>query len=290
MDALLELAHTVVLRPYVFAFCAAFLALALPAWGWRRTLTFTALACLVAWAAEAASVRAGFPFPRFSYSGDPATGEELWVAGVPFIDPLSFVFLAFAGLQTARLLLAPVRPGPCARWDLRWREPAPPARRIVALVALGGVFTAALDVVMDPVTLRGEEWFLGRFYQYAATGAYFGVPPSNFAGWLLVSWTILGSFLALDRAVLLRVAGPWRTHAGDAVGGLALFAALLAFHIAVALAIGRPLIALAGCAWGGALLLPVLLRLRRATAGRKPAEAGGGGAPAPPSGGDADAE
>ncbi len=43
-----------------------------------------------------------------------------------------------------------------------------------------------LDVVIDPLAVRGDRWFLGRVFDYPSGGVYFGVPLSNFAGWLLV--------------------------------------------------------------------------------------------------------
>ena len=52
MEVLRLLVGTVLLRPYVFVFLAAFLALAVPAWGWRRTGLYVVLGYVLAWLAE----------------------------------------------------------------------------------------------------------------------------------------------------------------------------------------------------------------------------------------------
>lgn len=51
---------------------------------------------------------------------------------------------------------------------------------------IGGFLMMLLDVVIDPVALRGEHWFLGKMYFYPNGGAYFGVTITNFVGWFLV--------------------------------------------------------------------------------------------------------
>jgi putative membrane protein len=53
---------------------------------------------------------------------------------------------------------------------------------------LGGLLMMLLDVVIDPVALEGEKWFLGKIYTYPYNGFYFGVTAANFAGWFFVGW------------------------------------------------------------------------------------------------------
>ena len=40
----------------------------------------------------------------------------------------------------------------------------------------GALLMTWLDVVIDPLTVHGDRWFLGRIYYYPEGGAYFGVP------------------------------------------------------------------------------------------------------------------
>src|SRR5262245_66326665 len=94
---------TVVLRPYVFGFLAAFLLAARADLGWPRTLAFLTAVWPVAWTAEFASTRVGIPFGLYHYTGE-TRGQELYVANVPFFDSLSFVFLAYAAFSVARLV------------------------------------------------------------------------------------------------------------------------------------------------------------------------------------------
>ena len=262
--------ETFLLRPYVFAFLLCYLLLAVPAWGWRRTALYAALGYALAFAAEYSSIHDGIPFGLYAYVSEPTRGRELWVAGVPFMDSLSFVFLSFAGLQTARLLLAPPRRGV---W--RWQRPErlPDWREWL----LGGLLTMGLDVVIDPLALQGERWFLGRIYYYPGGGPYFGVPLANFAGWALVAWAIIGLFLLFERLWLRRALGPWRGYPLDALGGAALFAAVLAFNLAVTFAIGEPLMGLTGLLWSALMLGAVAARVGRrgrATPGAHPARRG----------------
>ncbi|MHB0878915.1 MAG: carotenoid biosynthesis protein [Anaerolineae bacterium] len=251
---------TVTLRPYVFVFLAAYLLLALPAWGWRRTALYTVLGYAVAWAAEYSSIHVGFPFGHYSYVSAPTADRELWVAGVPFMDSLSFVFLTFAGLQTVRLLRQPLRRHGARPWDWRWADPA--QKLTLWAGAIAGLYITGLDVIIDPVALQGDRWFLGRIYWYPGGGPYFGVPLANFAGWALVSWTVLGLFALLDRALAPRL-GQYRSHPADALTGTGLFAGVAAFNLAVTALIGEPLMALAGLAWAVAMLAPLAARLSR---------------------------
>jgi len=261
MVGLRLLLGTLILRPYVFIFLAAYLALAVPAWGWRRAVLYTGLGYAVAWAAEYSSIHTGFPFGFYTYISAPTLGKELWVAGVPFMDSLSFVFLSFAGLQTARLMVELLRRGPLAPWDVRWAGPAEPLRW--RTWALAGLLTMGLDIIIDPVALRGDRWFLGQIYHYPAGGPYFGVPMTNFAGWALVVWAIIGLFLVLDRRLLRRWWGDWRSYPADALWGAGLFAGVLAFNLAVTFAIGEVALGLVGCVWVGLMLSPALARVVR---------------------------
>jgi len=228
MDLLLD---TVALRPYVFAFLALFLAAGFVDLGWRRTLLFGAIAWPVACLSELSSTRTGVPFGLYHYTGA-TQGQEVYIADAPLMDSLSFTFLAYAGFCVARGLLAGRRP----------------SRAAVALVA--GLCAMALDVVIDPLAVRGDRWFLGRIFYYAAGGSYFGVPLSNFAGWVLVCGGSVGLYL-------------WAVGAEGAAErrlwpGIALYYAVLVFNLVVTAWIGEW--ALVGV--GSALHLPIALALR----------------------------
>ena len=130
---------TVLLRPYVFGFLAAFLLAGAADLGWRRTLRFGAWVGPVAWLCEFSSTRTGVPFGLYHYTGS-TRGQELFLADVPFMDCLSFTFLAYASFCLARA-------------TFRSRRPAVPT---IALVS--GVLMMLLDVVIDPAAVRIRHW------------------------------------------------------------------------------------------------------------------------------------
>ncbi len=198
------LVGTVQLRPYVFAFLAIFLALAGRDLGWRRAFGWFGWSWSVSFAAEYVSTRIGIPFGLYHYTGETA-GRELFVSNVPFFGPLSFPFLAYAAYCLARWALGQAR---------GW-----------VLAALTGVLMMMVDVVLDPLAVLGERWFLGRIFYYAEPGIYFGVPLSNFAGWLLVGWAIAGGYVwAVGR----------RPQAlGSPLGGIGLYYGIVLFNLAI---------------------------------------------------------
>jgi putative membrane protein len=190
------LAGSVMLRPYVFVFLLAYLFAAVSRMGWARTATFTAIAWIVAYAAEFSSTRNGFPFGLYHYV-ETTRDRELWIANVPFFDSLSFTFLCYLGHALAVLLYAPLA---VPRGDFQVADTR--AIRTSTRVLLTGAFlTMLLDVVIDPVTLQGDRWFLGHIYYYPNGGVHFGVPLSNYAGWFLVALVSIGIFQRLERRV-----------------------------------------------------------------------------------------
>jgi putative membrane protein len=219
------------LRPYVFALLGLYLAAAIAAWGWRRAAVFTGLAGGLAFAAEASSTRTGVPFGLYHYTQN-TRGQELYLADVPFFDPLSFTFLAYASLGLARHLLA------------RW--PKQGGRTAEALGA--GVVMMWLDIVIDPLAVRGDRWFLGRIFYYPEPGPYFGVPLANFAGWAALGTAIA----AVWRVVEPRVPGAAPAWAaalpGRACHALWLYYLVLAFNLALTAAVAEAALFWAGVA------------------------------------------
>jgi uncharacterized membrane protein len=203
---------TLVLRPYVFVFLIAFLITGAADLGARRTGLFAACVWPVALLAELSSTRVGVPFGFYHYTGA-TRGIELFVSNVPFMDSLSFTFLAYASFCLARATLG--------------RHAADRAR---CLAGLSGVLMMLLDVVIDPVAVRGDRWFLGRIFFYPEGGVYFGVPLSNFLGWVIVGAAGTGLYLAFAGADLSdRRLTP----------GMALYYAVLLFNIGVTAWIGE---------------------------------------------------
>jgi putative membrane protein len=116
-----------------------------------------------------------------------------------------------------------------------------------------------LDVVIDPLAVRGDRWFLGRIFFYPDGGIYFGVPLSNFAGWVVVGtlgvggfacwsgwreaglgrgWPVLGGRGSDTPAQPARQGRPWP--------GVALYYAVFCFNLAVTAWIGEWMLVMVG--------------------------------------------
>ncbi|MGH7906427.1 MAG: carotenoid biosynthesis protein, partial [Candidatus Binataceae bacterium] len=187
------LISTIVLRPYVFLFLAAFLFISIVNYGVGATILFTLLTYGVALGCEWSAIHNGFPFGLYHYS-QATRGREIWVLGVPWFDSISFTFIAFASYTLALLLSSPLYRH---RWDVRtldtWR-----LRKAVRVWLLSAVFMMMVDMVTDPLSLRGNEWFLGQLFSYDPPGPYFGVPITNYLGWFFVAAISVAIFQILD--------------------------------------------------------------------------------------------
>ncbi len=199
MDILVLFLKTIALRPYVFLFLAAFLFSAIKLIGWPRTWRFWLISWITAFVCEFSSTRNGIPFGWYFYNGS-TVGQELYFSNVPFMDSISFSFLLFAAYCVALSLRLPfdssqaiepslVRP---LRFDID-------ARTSWSVYAVTVFLFAFIDMVIDPVALRGDRWFLGKIYYYPDPGWHFGVPMANYVGWAVVGLISLAVYFPLDR-------------------------------------------------------------------------------------------
>jgi uncharacterized membrane protein len=187
------LLSTVELRPYVFIYLASFLFISVVSFGMRTTILYVLLTYVVTLGCEWSSIRNGFPFGLYHYI-DATRGREIWIAGVPLIDSLSFTFLSFASFTVALLLCSPLyRRG----WDLRLLDTRK-LRRSPRVWLMAALFMVMIDMSVDPLSLLGDKWFLGRIYWYDPPGAHFGVPISNYLGWYFVAAITIPIFVLLD--------------------------------------------------------------------------------------------
>lgn len=112
--------------------------------------------------AETGGVQVALLFGPYSYSGV----LQPQLAGVPVVMACAWVILL--AYVKNRLLLLEIN---------RW----------VGVVA-GAIWMTAIDLVIDPVATLG----LG-YWVWHAPGPYYGVPFSNFTGWLVVSAVLLAA-------------------------------------------------------------------------------------------------
>jgi len=195
-EVLRLLLGTVALRPYVFAFLAVYIVAGCMHIGWRKTLLFIPVGYILAWISEYSSIHWGFPYGDYYYIAT-TIDRELWVFGVPFMDSLSYVFLSYCSYSLAVFLMSPLT---VSSGCLVVHE-SPRLRRSLCVLLLGAFLFTMLDVIIDPVAFLGERWFLGKIYGYRQVGFYFGIPMSNFGGWVLVGAVLVGAQQLLDRLI-----------------------------------------------------------------------------------------
>jgi putative membrane protein len=149
---------------------------ALPAFDRRALLGVGALTAY-AYGIELVGVATGWPYGEFAY--EIALGPMLF-GKVPVGLPIFFLPLVLNSYLLCLLLLGD-----------RARNPA---------VRLGATLAAvlAIDLVLDPGAVAVDFW------EYLPPGPYYGVPLSNYAGWVLSGTVAVVAFdAAFDREALL---------------------------------------------------------------------------------------
>jgi len=151
----------------------------------------------------------GFPFGLYYYI-DRTSHRELWIAGVPFMDSLSFTFLSYVSWEMATVLLG--------RLKTSWRDVqvmnGSETRNRWLTAALAAFLMMYLDIIIDPVALRGDRWFLGKIYYYPDGGSYFGITLANFLGWFFVCFVIIRLFVAIESVIFTNASKSKRAPMG----------------------------------------------------------------------------
>jgi len=179
---------TLMHRPYVFVFLVSFLVIGVLNRGFARTFLFLLIGFWIAYLSEISSIRNGFPYGMYHYLYENMRGETV-IGGVPVWDSLSYSFLAYASYELTSFFIGHSR----------------------YFLMVASLMMVLLDVVVDPLAVRGDRWFLGKIFYYPSGGLYFGVPLSNFMGWFLVAFAILYSYHFLEKKIFARQP-PLRAH------------------------------------------------------------------------------
>jgi putative membrane protein len=252
---------TILFRPYVFIFLAAFLVAAIRLIGWPRTWRFWLISWVTAFVCEFSSTRTGIPFGWYFYNGS-TVGQELYFSNIPFMDSISFSFLLYAAYCVALGLLLPIVAAsstsqlPVASLDFDVR-----ARTSRAVFGLTAFLFAFIDMVIDPVALRGDRWFLGKIYYYPDPGIHFGVPIANYIGWAVVGLISLAIYFPLDRRLPALTVPQLATP--RLLLGIGLYYGVLAFNLGVTFWIGETSLGLSGLLMHLPVLTYLLHRLLR---------------------------
>jgi putative membrane protein len=135
-------------------------------------LTFVAIVFSFATLFEILSVHTGFPFGFFKHSD--AFGFK--VLDVPLLVGVAYCGNAYIAWMTANIML----------------NQADRQRNIVGLIGLpvtAAFIVSALDATYDPA---GSTF--AQLWVYRDAGGYFGVPLSNYFGWMLSSYVFFQAF------------------------------------------------------------------------------------------------
>ncbi len=162
-----------------FAFLAACI-------GTSRTAMVFAVSFVLSLGSELAGTSTGLPFGVYSYTDQ--LGYK--IAGlVPFNIPTSWFYMLVASLAICGRFL-PAKDDNLSKW---WW----------ALV--GGLVLTAWDVSMDPAMVKTTHWLWfvpdlstkSAFTQFIGTPFFFGMPLTNWLGWLLTGILVARAMLML---------------------------------------------------------------------------------------------
>jgi uncharacterized membrane protein len=161
-------------------------------YGWKDALALLAICVVITFTIENIGVATGLPFGHYHFE----VGSNLpHVGAVPIIvGPLWFGMGYFSWVVAGTLLGAQAHPN--RKFEL------------FAWPIIAAFVMTQWDVVIDP-----PQSTISRAWIWHDGGAYFGVPLSNYLGWLLTSWLFYQAFalyLNRRRYVSARSAEPAR--------------------------------------------------------------------------------
>lgn len=142
-------------------------------YGWKDALALFAICLVITFAIENLGAATGFPFGHYHFE----VGSNLpHVGAIPLIvGPLWFGMGYFSWVVAGTLLGAQARPH-------RKLE-------LMALPVVAAFVMTQWDVVIDP-----PKSTISKAWIWHDGGAHFGVPLSNYLGWLLTSWLFYQAF------------------------------------------------------------------------------------------------
>lgn len=154
--------------------------------GWRTAIGIFAVAFSISLASELIGTSTGVPFGPYSYTQQLG---HLIGGRVPFNIPTSWFFMLYASLAICGRLLT-THDDSATKW--RWAG-------VAALVL------TAWDVSMDPAMVATTHWVwhppalegasgLRRIF---LTGFFYGMPLTNWLGWLLTGFVVARAMLAV---------------------------------------------------------------------------------------------
>jgi putative membrane protein len=133
-------------------------------WGSVKTVRVSALVFLLGWAAEAIGSHSGYPFGDYAYTDT----LQPQILGVPLLIPLAWMMMLPPSWGVASAI--------SSRFEQRWQT--------AVFILLSAAAMTAWDLFLDPQMVAWGLW------AWASPAGFFGIPWSNYLGWLLVSAVI----------------------------------------------------------------------------------------------------
>lgn len=148
-------------------------------YGLVKLLLFCFIAFVISYAIESVSITTGLPFGQYHYTTK--LGDRF--GQVPFKIMLAYFFNGYLALQMAVVFLA--------KKSKKERK-----YNIVLIPFVASLLMVIWDICFEPImSVVQENWI------WEKTGLYFGVPLSNFLGWLVTTYLIFQIFYLLINKV-----------------------------------------------------------------------------------------
>ncbi len=154
--------------------------------GIRKAMLVFAVSFVLAFASEYAGTVTDYPFGAYEYTSQ--LGYKI-LGRVPFNIPTSWFYMLVASLAICGRFL-PAKDDNASKWY--WS-------------LMGGVVLTAWDVSMDPAMVKTNHWFwqMGSladrpaFEQFIGRPIFFGMPLTNWLGWLLTGIIVARVMVAI---------------------------------------------------------------------------------------------
>ena len=210
---------------------------------WRAAAWIFVVGFSISLAAELMGTTTGYPFGPYSYT----TQLGYLIGGkVPFNIPTSWFYMLYASLAICGRVL---RAGDDSRTRWRW-------------AAVAAVVLTAWDVAMDPAMVATTHWVwqlpsmegASPIRRLVQTGFFYGMPLTNWLGWLLTGFLVARAMLAIVPP------SGWATRVAPSRLPLVLYAANGVLPLLICIGRGMWWAVLLGTA---AMGIPLLLAMRR---------------------------
>jgi uncharacterized membrane protein len=164
-------------------------------YGFRHMLALFSICVVTTFAIENLGVATGFPFGHYHFE----VGADLpHIGSIPVIVGPLWFGMGYFSWRLASILLD----GADRHLDRNFN--------LIALPIVAAVVATQWDMVMEPAAAT-----IGKAWIWHDGGAIFGVPLSNYLGWLLTAWLFFQMFaLYLRRRCGLWMAGAFSSEVG----------------------------------------------------------------------------